>query len=52
MMPKGSAQGYVIQFLSFGWSRNINNVRWTALYSGGLKSLWLPDEGGYIQKRG
>jgi len=28
------------------------SVRWTALKSGGLKSLWLPDEGGYIQKRG
>jgi hypothetical protein len=28
------------------------SVRWTALKSGGLKSLWLPDEGGHIQKRG
>jgi hypothetical protein len=29
-----------------------HSVRWTALKSGGLKSLWLPDEGGHIQKRG
>ena len=28
------------------------SVRWTALKSGGLKSLWFPDEGNHIQKRG
>jgi hypothetical protein len=28
-----------------------HSVRWTALKSGGLKSLWLPDEGSHIQKR-
>jgi len=29
-----------------------HSVRWTALKSGGFKSLWLPDEGSHIQKRG
>jgi hypothetical protein len=33
-------------------SQSAHSVRWTALKSGGLKSLWLSDEGSHIQKRG
>ena len=29
-----------------------HSVRWAALRSGGLKSLWRSDEGRHIQKRG
>ena len=29
-----------------------HSVRWAAHGSGGLKSLWLSDEGSHIQKRG
>jgi retron-type reverse transcriptase len=49
---RGPAKAVKAKLVRYADGGTTHSVRWTALKSGGLKSLWLSDEGSHIQKRG